>query len=220
MRGTDSAALASVATEPRLAELDAANLPGVLDTVAAALDDIKGATWSSATDTLEDIRDAIDSDLSPSAIWTYILARLNALASAVASAQSASETLEIKRGDSFTQSWSLGAYAVLDIADVWLSVKESPDDADADAVLLLSNTVGLEVFNGAAEGTPALGAISLAVVDSLLIATATLDETRTAQLTSSTQLGFGVQFRTTGGAVSEVQSGACKVIADYVKATT
>ena len=41
-----------------------------------------------------------------------------------------------------------------------------------------------------------------------------------AQLTSSTQLGFGVQFRTTGGAVSEVQSGACKVIADYVKATT
>jgi len=220
MRGTDSAALASVATEPRLAELDAANLPGVLDTVAAALDDIKGATWSSATDTLEDIRDAIDSDLSPSAIWTYILARINALASAVASAQSASETLEIKRGDSFTQSWSLGAYAVLDIADVWLSVKESPDDADADAVLLLSNTVGLEVFNGAAEGTPALGAISLAVVDSLLIATATLDETRTAQLTSSTQLGFGVQFRTTGGAVSEVQSGACKVIADYVKATT
>ena len=43
MRGTDSAALASVATEARLAELDAANLPAVTDAIKAITDAI-GAT--------------------------------------------------------------------------------------------------------------------------------------------------------------------------------
>lgn len=40
MRGTDSAALASVATEARLAELDAANLPADVDAILADTDDI------------------------------------------------------------------------------------------------------------------------------------------------------------------------------------
>lgn len=43
MRGTDSAALASVCTETRLAELDAANLPTVLDTVALDVAGLDGA---------------------------------------------------------------------------------------------------------------------------------------------------------------------------------
>lgn len=68
MRGTDSAALASVATEARLAELDAANLPADVDailvdtgtTLETHLTDIKGATFSGATDSLEAIRDRGD----------------------------------------------------------------------------------------------------------------------------------------------------------------
>lgn len=54
MRGTDSAALASVATEVRLAELDAANIP-------SDLSDIQGTTFNSTTDSLESIRDRGDS---------------------------------------------------------------------------------------------------------------------------------------------------------------
>lgn len=57
MRGTDSAALASVCTEARLAELDAANIPTDLATIAGYIDteisdiithltDIKGAGWT------------------------------------------------------------------------------------------------------------------------------------------------------------------------------
>ncbi len=72
MRGTDSAALASVATEARLAELDAANLPADIDsiltdtgtTLDTKINDIQGATFSSATDSLEAIRDRGD------AAWT------------------------------------------------------------------------------------------------------------------------------------------------------
>lgn len=72
MRGTDSAALASVCTEARLAELDAGNLPATTDsiltdtgtTLETHLTDIKGATFSGATDSLEAIRDRGD------AAWT------------------------------------------------------------------------------------------------------------------------------------------------------
>jgi len=72
MRGTDSAALASVATEARLAELDAANLPADLDavlvdtgtTLPARFTGVEGATFATATDSLEAIRDRGD------AAWT------------------------------------------------------------------------------------------------------------------------------------------------------
>uniref|UniRef100_A0A6M3KIM5 Uncharacterized protein n=3 Tax=viral metagenome TaxID=1070528 RepID=A0A6M3KIM5_9ZZZZ len=57
MRGTDNAALASVCTEARLAELDAANLP-------TDITNIQGATFNTATDSLEAIRDRGD------AAWT------------------------------------------------------------------------------------------------------------------------------------------------------
>jgi len=43
MRGTDSAALASVCTEARLAELDAANLPANIDTIAVDVAGLDGA---------------------------------------------------------------------------------------------------------------------------------------------------------------------------------
>ncbi len=75
MRGTDSAALATVCTEVRLAELAAANLPTdiaaiksetaliVADTgttLDTKINDIQGAGFSSATDSLEAIRDRGD----------------------------------------------------------------------------------------------------------------------------------------------------------------
>jgi len=43
MRGTDSGALASVCTEGRLAELDAANLPAVTDAIKAITDNLESA---------------------------------------------------------------------------------------------------------------------------------------------------------------------------------
>jgi len=68
MVGTNNAALASVATEARLAELDAANLPADVDsilldtgtTLDTKLNDIQGGTFVSGTDSLEAIRDRGD----------------------------------------------------------------------------------------------------------------------------------------------------------------
>ena len=75
MRGTDSAALASVCTEARLAELDGANIPTDVanvktDTAAILVDtgttldtklnNIQGATFDTATDSLEALRNRGD----------------------------------------------------------------------------------------------------------------------------------------------------------------
>lgn len=81
MRGTDSAALASVCTEARLAELDAANLPTTTDniltdtgtTLDTKLNDIQGATFSSATDSLEAIRDRGDAAWISASATTKLL---------------------------------------------------------------------------------------------------------------------------------------------------
>lgn len=55
MRGTDSAALASVATEARLAELDAANLPSDVDDILADTADMQPKLGTPAADISADI---------------------------------------------------------------------------------------------------------------------------------------------------------------------
>lgn len=61
MRGTDSAALASVATEARLAELDPANLPADLDAVLADTADMQPKLGTPATSLAADIA-AVETD--------------------------------------------------------------------------------------------------------------------------------------------------------------
>jgi len=55
MIGTNNAALASVCSEARLAELDAGNLPADLVTIVTDLDDIKGTGFVKDTDSLVDL---------------------------------------------------------------------------------------------------------------------------------------------------------------------
>ena len=106
MRGTDSAALASVATEARLAELDAANLPADLDavlvdtgtTLPARFTGVEGATFATATDSLEAIRDRGD------AAWTTGAGTgLTALANGTAQGGT-STTIQLAAGETFANS--------------------------------------------------------------------------------------------------------------------
>lgn len=68
MRGTDNAALASVATEARLAELDAANIPADIDTINTATAGLAGAamrgTDSASTHSADDVWTAAGRALS------------------------------------------------------------------------------------------------------------------------------------------------------------
>ena len=64
MRGTDNAALASVATEARLAELDAANLPAVTDGIQTDL--------SNGVDGLGAIKTAVDTKATPAQVATEL----------------------------------------------------------------------------------------------------------------------------------------------------
>jgi len=107
MRGTDSAALASVATEARLAELDAANVPANLDavlvdtgtTLPARFTGIEGAAFATGTDSLEAIRDRGD------AAWTTGAAGsgLTALAGGTAQGGTAA-TIQLAAGETFADS--------------------------------------------------------------------------------------------------------------------
>lgn len=123
MRGTDSAALASVCTEARLAELAAANLP-------SDVDDIMGATFSSATDSLEAIRNRGDAawitgggggitdilnivalipnsiDLANTATWRLGLMLINSLDDLPSTGEITPGTISIDRKAAAETSWS------------------------------------------------------------------------------------------------------------------
>jgi len=70
----------------------------------------------------------------------------------------------VVRGDT----WSV---AITDLGalpegcDIWVTVKTSPEQVDTAAILKIQKTIGLEVFNGAAAGTP--GNASIAITDAV-----------------------------------------------------
>ena len=71
MRGTDSAALASVCTEGRLAELDAANVPADIDTLktdigtaGAGLTDLGGMSTAMKAEIESEVNDALDTAIA------------------------------------------------------------------------------------------------------------------------------------------------------------
>ncbi|KKL78215.1 hypothetical protein LCGC14_2027080, partial [marine sediment metagenome] len=68
MRGTDSAALASVCTEARLAELATANLPADVDALVAQVALMEGSGFATSTDSLTQIRNAIDTLIAPAVV--------------------------------------------------------------------------------------------------------------------------------------------------------
>jgi len=71
MRGTDAAALASVATEARLAELDAANLPADLDAVLADTDELQSDDIPGTLAALNDLSSADVETAVGAALATY-----------------------------------------------------------------------------------------------------------------------------------------------------
>lgn len=113
MRGTDSAALASVATEARLAELDTANLPSDVDailldtgtTLDTKMNDLQGATFVEVTDSNEAIRNKIDGgvDIAASGIGASSFA-----AGAIDSAAIATDAIDAAalKADAIDKIWA------------------------------------------------------------------------------------------------------------------
>lgn len=139
---------------------------------------------------------------------------VSALSNAQVSASVAAGLITQFRGDT----WSIaltGLGSIASSSDVWFSVKSVGADSEDDAIIRLSDTVGLERIN---KASATAGDGSLTVDDSGAgDVTMTLVAARTAELAPGRYL-YDVQWANAGGAIFTIASGTLIVLSDVTKA--
>ena len=126
-----------------------------------------------------------------------------------------STDLSLYRGDTWTQILSrLGD--LTGYTDIWFGIKEDPEDNDSQAIVLISNSIGLERINGAVATVPANGSITVLDAASGIIQI-DLDEVETAKLAPDKRF-WDCQWLISG-TVTTPKAGRIAVIADVVRAT-
>ena len=215
----------------------------LVDNIDGAISDIPAAVWSVATATLTGVGsigkyivDNLAGTAIAAAVWNALTVTYSAagsfgaaivnICSCVVSAltkyglvnKAQSGVLDMYRGDT----WVHRFYGLGDLTgndDIWFGVKADKNDTDAEAIILISRTVGLERINGAAATVPANGSITVigALTDGVI--EVELDEIEMAKLTASKKFYYDVQKRVSGDTTSP-ECGTCIVSADVVRATS
>ena len=143
---------------------------------------------------------------------------LNALlgVSAIAKALR-SHDLTIYRGDTWSQQIS-GMGDLTGRTDIWFGFKVDPSDTDAESIVLISETIGLERINGAAALIPGNGSITVVGADTAGVIQVDLDEVETAKLVPDKRFWDAQQLN--AGVVTTPKAGRITISADIVRTVT
>lgn len=179
------------------------------DTVTVRFHDAAGAEWCDALIVLH--TSGVEIDDICGCVVNGLMGN-----SIISAALCCSSDLSIYRGDTWTQVIT-GMGDLSAVTDIWFGIKEDPSDTDNEALVLISETAGLERINGAAAGVPANGSITITDVAAGII-TVELDEAETAKLVPDKRF-WDVQ-KLDGGDVTTTHYGRCVVTADIVRATS
>jgi len=136
--------------------------------------------------------------------------------SSVASAVRAQD-LTLYRGDTWSQTIT-GLGDLTAATDIWFGIKADPDDSDNEAIVLISETVGLERINGAAALVPANGSITVVGLATAGVIQIDLDEVETAKLVPDKR--FWDCQHLIAGTVTTPRAGRISITADIVRATS
>ena len=156
------------------------------------------------------------------AVWSCASRTLTSFGSLFSSVPSMMSTLRstdlsIYRGDTWDQTIT-GMGDLTAATDIWFGIKEDPDDTDNEALVLISQSVGLERINGAAAGVPANGSITVVGAATDGVIRVQLDEVETAKLVPDKR--FWDAQHLIGGVVTTPNAGRVVVTADIVRATS
>lgn len=185
--------------------------------VAATLG-VAGAGLTALGDTrLANLDAAVSSrsTLTAADVWAHGTRTLTQSAASVAAVVAGSE-ITVYRGDTWSISLT-GLGAITGYTDVWFTVKNSPTETDAEALVQVSQTVGLERLNGAA-GTAAQGSL---VVDDASAGniTITVAAAASAQIATAENLVYDVQWKTATGLIHTLTANVINVSGDVTRAT-
>jgi hypothetical protein len=152
---------------------------------------------------------------SSASVWGHDTRTLTQTAASLVAALSG-EAIAIQRGDSFSVSWT-GLGDITGRTNLWITLKSSVDDADADSLVQVDENTGLLILNGAA-GIAGNGALTVDDEGAGNI-TWTLQEAATAALSPATGLKYDVQVLDSG-TVTTLTRGNGKVLADVTRTIT
>ena len=127
------------------------------------------------------------------------------------------QDLSLYRGDTWSQTIT-GLGDLTAATDIWFGIKADPDDSDNEAIVLISETVGLERINGAAALVPANGSITVVGLATAGVIQIDLDEVETAKLVPDKR--FWDCQKLLAGDVTTPRAGRFSITADIVRATS
>jgi len=177
---------------------------GAIDAATFAADALC-AVWTCATRTLTGFGTLV-SDL------VAALMSQSAIAKALRSYD-----LALYRGDTWSQVIT-GLGDLTAATDIWFGIKADPDDTDNEAIVLISETTGLERINGAAAAVPANGSITVVGAATDGVIQVDLDEAETAKLVPDKRFWDCQKLVT--GTVTTPRAGRILITADIVRATS
>lgn len=156
-------------------------------------------------------------------IYAYMLTIVNAVisgllqVSAISNALRGRLDLTLYRGDSWRQIIT-GMGDLTGATDIWFAAKIDPGDLDSESIFLISETVGLEVINGAAATIPGNGIITVIGAATAGVIQIDLDEAETAKLVPDKRFWDAQKLVT--GTVTTPKGGRLDISADIVRAVT
>lgn len=154
-----------------------------------------------------------------SAVGSVCACVTNALL-AIPAVQSAlqSADLTMYRGDTWTRRIT-GLGDLTGATDIWFGMKDDKDDTDAQSTVLISQTVGLEIINGATATVPGNASIAVVAPATGGRIDVTIEPVEMAKLEAAKKYYYDVQ-KSIGGVVSTPKCGTCVVNADIVRTVT
>ncbi len=208
----DAMKLAPSAGTPSDGSVDKHLDDAALETTLTA---IKGVGWT--TQTLKSIGDLLGTltlATIAQAVWTYTSRSLSQTLASITAALTGS-TITIHRGDTFSQTFTLG-HDISMRSKFWFTALDDQDDEDSNAIVQVEETAGLLYAEKAAAVSAAYG--SLVVTNEASgIVTLTIAYQATALLRARTRRWYDFQMLTESGTIETISEGRITVERDVTK---
>lgn len=164
--------------------------------------------------------DNLDAAISTRATPADVTVTASVAVSATTAATVATGELAITSGYTFRQTITSTVTDDLPNASkIWLAVKSSASDTDAQSVIFVEKTAGLTVVNGASYATPANGSITVSGSSGAWSIVLHLDEAATALLAGlNGEYSASVKYLTAGGDALASWDGAAQINTGVVRA--
>jgi len=185
-----------------------------LAVLAASIAAVPAAVWAVGVRTLTSFGTLV-ADVA-SAVWSFATRTLTMSAAAIVAAVSGTSVTQVR---ATTWNFSItGMGSIADRAEFFFTLKRRTRDGDADALVKIEETIGLQVINGQTAGTPANGSITVTDAAAGDVTVVLADE-ETAKLSEEANLVYDFKKITAGGVSTQLTTSRFNITSTVTEET-